>query len=189
MPLPSIEICIPHRAVYLAAQPIFDSLQNVNVSHESVVSGEHEALITFGNSFDCVNKPIRLLFGDDIENRVKTLVKERLGGKMAVGQAIVVPVDHPKHKWLIYAPIVQLPYYVTKLPNAAHLAFRGALAAMREAGITAASTPLFCDELGFTSVVRAARQMRAALESVVNQNLVGGDWNHFHSNDVILRDL
>jgi O-acetyl-ADP-ribose deacetylase (regulator of RNase III) len=163
-----IEFCVPHRAVYLAVQPIFDGIENVTVSHESIISGEHEAIVAVGNPFAEVHWTIRSLFGDDIENRVRTTAKERFGGEMTVGQAVVVPVDHPMHKWLIYAPIVHQNMYEYDISNTnrnAYTAFRGVLAAMREAGITAASTPLFSKKTGLTPVVYAARQMRAALES------------------------
>jgi hypothetical protein len=145
-----IELCIPDRYIYLAVQPIFDGMENVTVSHESIVSGEYPALIVADNSFGDVSKGVKRLFGDDVANEI------RLESKKSAGKVIVFPVEHLKYKWLVYAPI----------PNSnsdAQFAFRGALKAMRIMGITAASTELFCTENGFMGVVRAARLMRAAL--------------------------
>lgn len=192
-----IEFCIPDRAIYLAVKPIFDGVENVTVSHTSIVNGEHAALISAGNSFAEMNGGVDGIINSHlsgytptyyIQDKVKEVLRKEFAGELPVGQAVIVPVQHPKHKWLVYAPTMRVPADVSVTLNA-YLAFRGALIAMLGAGITAASTPLFCTAAGHMPVVRAARQMRAALESVVSQNLVGGDWKYFHSNDVMLKDL
>ncbi len=132
-----IVFCIPHRAVYLSAHAIFEGLENVTVIHESVASGQHDALITFGDYFDD-------FIGDDIKS------------KLTVGQADVINIDHQKYKWLIYAPNTSHMSNVKKT----YLAFKSALIAMRDAGIAAASMSICSKNAG------SIRQMRAALEYV-----------------------
>jgi hypothetical protein len=169
-----IELCIPHRAVFLALQSIFEDFENVKVVHESIVNAQHDTLITFGNSFVDADKTIRTIFGEEIEEKLKAVVKDKFAGKMSVGQAFVMSVEHPKYKWLIYAPAMEFPHDVSSLCSArrAYMAFKGALLVMRDAGIQTASAPFFRrDGDGWIAAANAGRQMRAALESIVRRTL------------------
>jgi O-acetyl-ADP-ribose deacetylase (regulator of RNase III) len=194
MPL-AIEFCIPDRATYLAVQPIFADVPGLTVSHTSIVNGAHAALISAGNSFAEMNGGVDGIVATHlsaytpdryIQADVKSRIAAEFAGELPVGHAVVVSTQHPRHRHLIYAPTMRVPADVGDTLNA-YLAFRGALVAMQQAGIRAASAPLFCTSAGCMSVERAARQMRAAFESVVSNNLVGGDWPFYHENDRVLR--
>lgn len=52
---------------------------------------------------------------------------------------------------------------------------------MRRHGLQEASTPLFCTGTGGMSVEQACKQMREALDTVLTEKLVHGDWCTFHA--------
>jgi O-acetyl-ADP-ribose deacetylase (regulator of RNase III) len=185
-----IEFCIPDRTAFQTVQPIFSGMENVSVVNTSITNGKYPALISAGNSFAEMNGGVDGIINSHlsgytpeyyIQDRVKQEIAEKFAGELPVGQAIAVRVKHPKHGWLIYAPTMRVPEDVSGTLNA-YLAFRGALVSMKQNGIEAASAPLFCTAAGCMSVLRAAKQMRAAIESVRSMDLVGKDWIFYHEN-------
>ena len=161
------------------------------VSVVSVVSGDilaqppGTALVSPANSFGVMRGGLDKQYaksyrdhGVDIENRVMNAIRESLYGELPLGQALVVPTPaHPTHPFLIVAPTMRTPQSITHSMNP-YLAFRAVLLAVAawnqcnpDNRIDRIACPGLGTGVGHVPVRRAARQMRAAWDSLHGQGV------------------
>ena len=181
-----IEFCVYDKHAHETVRSIFKELTDVTVHQKSITDADYSSIISAGNSFAEMNGGVDGVVNLHLttSNRyMQEVVKEHIGtlyvGELPVGQSILVPTSHPKHRQLIYTPTMRVAENVSNSINA-YLAFRSALIIMKQNNILATSTPLFCTGVGGMSVEKACLQMKEAYLSVVNRSLIGQDWLQFH---------
>lgn len=123
-----------------------------------------------------------------IQEDVKNIINNDYYGELPIGSSILVKTQHPKHKQLIYSPTMRVAEDVSNSINA-YIAFRSALVLMKNNNIGLVSSPLFCTGAGNMDIRKACLQMKEAYNSVVNNNLVNGDWKCYHTHHRFLLDL
>jgi O-acetyl-ADP-ribose deacetylase (regulator of RNase III) len=123
-----------------------------------------------------------------IQEYVKLIINDKFYGKLPVGQSILIPTQHPTHRYLIYTPTMRVAEDVSNSLNA-YLAFRSSLVLMKNNKITSASIPIFCTGAGCMDIVRAYEQMKEAYLSVKTGNLINGNWKIYHEHHRFLNKL
>jgi len=143
----------------------FPSLPHVSVVCDSVFTLEADALVSPANSFGRMDggldAQIVEYLGEDLETDVQQMIQSRHDGELPVGLAEVVVTT------------MRVPQNVSRTANA-YLAFRAALRAvlafndLHGGPIQTLLVPGLCTDNGLMPPLRAARQMRAAYETVMH---------------------
>ena len=144
----------------------FKDVKDVEVSCGDILELEADAVVSPANSWGFLDGGIdaayRDFFGEELEKRLRTELKERYDSELPVGQAVIIPTEHPKIKWFISAPTMRIPQAVHNTPNA-YLAFRAALRKIRELNglveINSVLCPGLCTAIGCMPFKTAAKQM------------------------------
>lgn len=152
----------------------------VTVQHGNILkAAEGHALISLATSFgwmdggfDDVIRRAYQMAGLDIQERVRNAIATQADGELPVGQALVIPTPDGPFSYLISAPTMRKPGPVPWSANA-YLAFRAILRTALMWNQSHPDTPLptlyvpgLATGAGLMSPRRAARQMRAAWETV-----------------------
>ncbi len=155
----------------------FPSLPHVSVVCDSVFTLEADALVSPANSFGRMDggldAQIVEYLGEDLETDVQQMIQSRHDGELPVGLAEVVVTNAPQFPFLVVAPTMRVPQNVSRTANA-YLAFRAALRAvlafndLHGGPIQTLLVPGLCTDNGLMPPLRAARQMRAAYETVMH---------------------
>ncbi len=179
-----IEVCVPNGAQYEAAVAAFAGDSSFAVVRASLTCGSYACIATAGDSFGgmsggidgAVNTHLSSFTPYELVQRhVRHAILEEHGGELPVGCSVVVTTQHPKHRVLIYAPIVRvrLPLHAALREDsiAPYLAFRAVLlraaALVRRRDVQGVSVPLFGAGAGELSVERVCAQMMHANASLV----------------------
>lgn len=145
----------------------------VEVRQGNILSVEAEAIVSPANSFGYMDGGIDLAYSEHFGWDVEQALRERLlaawDGELPVGNAVVVPIEGARFRWLVSAPTMRVPSRVADTPNA-YLAFRAALRAARAhpSPIRSLVCPGLCTGEGRMPADRCARQMRYAYDVVIN---------------------
>jgi O-acetyl-ADP-ribose deacetylase (regulator of RNase III) len=153
----------------------FEGVSDVTVVEGDILVGRCDALVSPANSFGYMDGGLDLAylryFGSQLQAAVRTKIRSDFHGELPVGQAAVVSTCHECVPFLVVAPTMRIPEKIGGTVNA-YLAFRAALLATiarnaRDAGsIKSLHVPALGTEIGAMPLTRAARQMRAAYDSV-----------------------
>lgn len=156
----------------------FDGVENVTVSHGDIFGPfekDPDCIVSPANSFGFMDGGIDMayseFFGWDLQKRLQEHLRQRHNGILPVGQAVVVPTNHPRIPLMISAPTMTVPMQVCGTINA-FLAFRAAILAAQSFNSKAAAheqeaiKTILCPGLG-TAIGRmdfrlAAHQMLVA---------------------------
>ncbi|MCB9759768.1 MAG: macro domain-containing protein [Alphaproteobacteria bacterium] len=131
---------------------------------------EADAIVSPANSFGYMDGGVDLAysryFGWGLQRRLQEHLMEAWHGELPVGQATLVPTEHPRVPWLISAPTMRVPTPVPQTVNA-YLAFRAALLVAQAAneggaGIHTLLCPGLATAVGRMPPERCAFQMHAA---------------------------
>jgi O-acetyl-ADP-ribose deacetylase (regulator of RNase III) len=156
----------------------FADCPRVCALNESILEVVASAIVSPANSFGFMDGGLDLVlsqhFGWHLEKRVRERLLNEFDGELPVGQAIIVPTDHPNVPWLISAPTMRVPMNVQHTAHA-HLACRAILRAVRAHNADSSLEPitsLVCPGLGTgegrMTARRCAVQMRHAYEVCVH---------------------
>ncbi len=156
----------------------FDGYVRVSASQGDILRETADAIVSPANSFGFMDGGLDLQlsqhFGWHLETRVREVLLRDYDGELPVGQAVIVPTDHPGVPWLISAPTMRVPMRVDGTANA-HLAFRAILRAVRQHNRESDHQPIrsvLCPGLGTGEgrmpATRCARQMRHAYRVCVH---------------------
>jgi O-acetyl-ADP-ribose deacetylase (regulator of RNase III) len=169
-------LCDNHLPVVEAWQAYFDGVPGVDVTCDEIFAVEADGLVSPANSFGRMDggldAQIIEFLGEDVELEVQRMITQRYDGELIVGQAEIVLTLAPQFPYLIVAPTMRVPQNVSRTVNA-YLAFRGALRAVQEFNalhgdpIQTLLVPGLATANGFMPPLRAARQMRAAYDTVM----------------------
>ena len=171
-----IILCDNHLPVTEAWQAYFDAVPDVDITCDEIFAVEADALVSPANSFGRMDGGLDAqvveFFGEDVESEVQRVIRERHGGELLVGRAEVIVTLAPQFPYLVVAPTMRVPQNVSRTVNA-YLAFRAALLAVRDFNglhgdpIQTLLVPGLATHNGFMPPLRAARQMRAAYDTVM----------------------
>lgn len=163
-------------AMAAAWQDAFASDPDVEVSAGDILELNADAIVSPANSFGYMDGGIDLAyskrFGFQLEARLQATLLEHHHGELPVGQAAIVPTGDPDISFLVSAPTMRVPASVARSLNA-YLAFRASLIAvlrhngLAEQPISSMLVPGLCTGVGEMPPNRAARQMKAAYESII----------------------
>lgn len=179
-----------------AWQEAFIDCDLVFAKHDSLLTQTTDAIVSPANSFGFMDGGLDLRlsqhFGWGLEKQARAAIFEDHDGELPVGQALIVPTEHPQVPWLICAPTMRVPMNVANTTNA-HLAFRAILRAVRshnlanpDALIQSVACPGLGTGEGAMPARRCARQMRYAYEMcffhrpVQKGGLAAAAENHMH---------
>ena len=169
-------LCDNHLPVVEAWRAYFDGVPGVDITCDEIFAVEADALVSPANSFGRMDggldAQIVEFLGEDLETEVQRMIRERHEGELLVGMAEVVVTLAPQFPYLVVAPTMRVPQNVARTVNA-YLAFRAALRAVRDFNalhgdpIGTLLVPGLATHNGFMPPLRAARQMRAAYDTVI----------------------
>ena len=163
-------------AITAAWETEFADAPDVEVSCGEIFDVKADAIVSPANSFGYMDGGIDLVysrfFGWELQSRLQALLLERHFGELPVGQAVVVPTEHPLIPFLVSAPTMRVPAGISRTANV-YLAFRAALIATIEHNVGSTSpiasllVPGLGTGVGEVPPERAARQMKLAYNSIV----------------------
>ena len=160
-----------------AWEKVFSGIPEVNIIHGSVFDTPCDALVSPANSFGYMNGGIDFAIskhlGWHLEKRLQALIREQYQGELLVGQAEIIPTDHPDFPYLIAAPTMRTPMTIARSPNV-YLAMKAILRLVEfghfpdqtpiKKRIQSVAIPGLGTGIGQMPVLDAARQMRIAWE-------------------------
>jgi O-acetyl-ADP-ribose deacetylase (regulator of RNase III) len=154
----------------------FDGLPDIEIVCDDFANQEADGLVAPANSFGRMDGGLDAeiigLIGEDAEAEVQRVIQTRHEGELVVGLAEVVITDYAQFPFLVVAPTMRVPQNISRTANA-YLAFRAALRAVRDFNalhgdpIGTLLVPGLGTANGFMPPLRAARQMRAAYDTVL----------------------
>lgn len=175
-----LTLCDLNPDVVAAWTTEFAEAPAVEVVEGSLLETDCAALVSAANSFGDmgggVDKAIDDYFGGAAQRLVMAAIREQFWGELPVGMALIVPLEHRQFRHLIAAPTMRIPSRVNETINA-YLAMRAVLVAVSkhnrnsETQIERVAVPGLATGVGGIAPDEAARQMRAAWDSVI-----GGGW-------------
>lgn len=160
-----------------AWEEAFLNCSDVDVSRGDILTADADAIVSPANSFGFMDGGLDLVysqaFGWDLEAAVREALFRDYDGELPVGQALLVPMSHPRFRYLICAPTMRVPHRVDKTVNS-YLAFRAIMRATREHNATrpdpihAVACPGLGTGVGAMPPRRCALQMREAYEAIIH---------------------
>lgn len=179
---------LSHRLVS-AWRDEFGNLPDVEISHGDIFSTREgilgpdapidvtaDAVVSPANSFGFMDGGIDAVYtyqlGPQVQRNLQDVLKRDFAGELPVGQAVIVPTEHPQIPWCVSAPTMRIPGDVSNTLNA-YLAFRATLLALAEHNrsskkpIRHVLCPGLASAVGGMPPERCARQMRRAWDRVV----------------------
>lgn len=165
----------------------FRGVENVEIYERgigSILDLKVDALVSPANSFGFMDGGIDEMYSETlgwhISERLQEHIVNDFKGELLIGQATLVPTDHPVYKFLISAPTMRVP---TRLPENTvnvFLATRASLflAQKMEASglLSSVAFPGMGTGIGAVSPEKCAIQMRAAYDWVFNNKRPEMDW-------------
>ena len=172
----SLILCDNALPVVEAWRAYFGVFPDIEIVCDDFANQEADGLAAPANSFGRMDGGLDAeiigLLGEEVESEVQRVIRDRYEGELLVGLAEVVITDHPQFPFLVVAPTMRVPQNIARTANV-YLAFRAALRAVRDFNalhgdlISSLLVPGLGTSNGFMPPLRAARQMRAAYDSVM----------------------
>lgn len=160
----------------------------VTVHHGSIFDKPSDAIVSPANSFGFMDGGIDRLylewFGQSIQDRVQTQIRQEHAGELLVGAATIVDTKDETIPFLIAAPTMRVPMALDSTVNP-FLAARAIFLLIRDGTIPSGkhtgepvrnhvksvSLPGLGTGVGRVSPVQCSKQVRAAIEDVVMDKL------------------
>lgn len=166
--------------VYDAWQEECRGLPGVDFHYGSIFQLKCDAIVSPANSFGYMDggldRTISNTFGWHVQERLQEIIRNKHHGELLVGQAEIVPTDHPKTKYVISAPTMRVPMIIRDTVNV-YLATRAVMLLVKHGqlpdgtpisdAIHSIAIPGMGTGVGRVPPAICARQMRAAIESVL----------------------
>jgi O-acetyl-ADP-ribose deacetylase (regulator of RNase III) len=173
-----LQVIFCDRALPMAEawEAYFGALPHVEILTDDLSGQGADALVVPTNAFGRLDGGLEHdvldLFDEDTQRALQSVITQEHGGELLVGQAEVLLTPQGQFPVLVCAPTMRVPQNLARTVNA-YLALRGALLAVQrfnsEHGdiIQTLLVPALAATNGFMPPLRAARQMRAAYDSVL----------------------
>lgn len=156
----------------------FYDRDNVEILQGNILNLSCDALVSPANSFGemsgGLDKAIDDFYGGNAQPSIRHAIGERFFGELAVGNAIILPMNTKQFPLLIVAPTMRIPGNVQRTINA-YLAMRAVLVAISQhnkqanGSIHNVAIPGFCCGIGGMSPQESAEQMRVAYDMIIEE--------------------
>lgn len=175
----NIILCDQDEDVVRAWEEEFAGYTGVSVRYGDFFDIAADAYVSPANSFGIMDGGLDLAlrdyFGYEIQERVEEAIQGR-GGRLAVGEAVIVPTGDEEIPYLIVAPTMERPSNVAYTNNAydAMTALLGAVQTFNEehpGEIETVAVPGLCTGIGGMEPAVAAQQMREAYDQAQSLNV------------------
>ena len=152
---------------------------NVDIFEKSIFNITADAIVSPANSFGIMDGgldgKLRDYFGKDIEEKVRSRIRDEYHGELPVGNAITIRTNHNKFKFLISAPTMRVPENIATTQNA-YLAMRAILIECLNNNFNSVAIPGLGALSGQMSYNVVARQMRVAYDKIINRSIIYTHW-------------
>lgn len=157
----------------------------VKVVNQNILTLPIDALAVPANAFGFTDGGVDLAISKEIfdwrlQDRLRALIDRDYGGELLVGQALVMPANSGRLRYVVVAPTMRVPADVSNTVNA-YLAMRAILRAVEAHNrankaspgdqIRALAVPGMCTGTGTMPPERAAYQMWTAYRSIIMGDL------------------
>lgn len=163
----------------------FHGYSEVSVQLGSIFDVECDALVSPANSFGYMDGGLDLciseFFGWHVQERLQQLIRDEHHGELLVGNAEIVPTDHPRVPYVISAPTMRVPMILEESVNV-YLATRAVILLVRHGRfpdgrviserVGTIAIPGLGTGVGRVRPTICARQMKAAVDDVLRQGAV-----------------
>lgn len=159
---------------------IAEDFDNVTVHRGSILDVECDAVVSPANSFGFMDGGVDAaytgFFGLGVQEELRLRIGRTNIGELLVGEAMLVPTEHAKIRWVIAAPTMRIPEALPSNTVNPFLAARAALlVASREITINTVAMPGLGTLTGHVSPANCARQVRAAIR-MTDENWFAETW-------------
>jgi O-acetyl-ADP-ribose deacetylase (regulator of RNase III) len=164
---------------------------NISLYQGSIFDVEADALVSPANSFGFMDGGLDMLiskfFGWHIQDRLQTIIKHKYHGEIIVGEAEIVPTDHPKLPFVISAPTMRVPMILGHESVNVYLATRAVLLLIKygkfndstlvSEKVKSVVFPGMGTGVGKVPPEICARQMKQAIQDVIIHNEFPQSWS------------
>ncbi|EAY27975.1 macro domain-containing protein [Microscilla marina] len=127
---PTIILTSVEPGLAYAWEQICGDLKNVEIVQGSILNVNCEAVVSPANSFGFMDGGIDALytryFGEQLQERLQQLIREKHHGELLVGSAAIAPTQNQQIPYLIAAPTMRVPMVLNNSVNP-YLAARAVL--------------------------------------------------------------
>lgn len=151
----------------------FGNYKGVSYGSGSILEADVDAIVSPANSFGYMDGGIDLayrnFFGLKIQNRLQAVIKDKFGGELPVGKAVIIPTGHRRITRLVAAPTMRTPMRIVGTQNV-YLAMKAALECALEAEpeIQKLGVPGMGTGVGGMDPYESAEQMCKAFVEIMN---------------------
>ena len=167
--------------VIQAWQSALKEFSNVEIHYGSIFDVQCDAIVSPANSFGFmdggIDMAISRFFGWHVQERLQEKIKTKHHGELVVGNAEIVPTDHPKIPFIISAPTMRVPMILKHDSVNIYLATRAVLLLIKyglqangetlNAVIQRVAIPGMGTGVGKYPPGLCARQMKQAIQDVI----------------------
>jgi O-acetyl-ADP-ribose deacetylase (regulator of RNase III) len=156
----------------------FFGVEAVEILQGDLLETGAEAVVSPANSFGDMSGGVDKRIDDFYRGAAQEAITARIGaeflGELPVGMAIIVPMPTTRLPFVVAAPTMRIPEDVAHTLNA-YLAMRAVLVAVMQHNIKGhmpirtVAIPGLCTGVGRMPYTMAARQMRAAYDTIVGE--------------------
>jgi len=118
-------------SVINAWQMALNNYPDVEIHHGSIFDVQCDAIVSPANSFGFmdggIDMAISQFFGWHVQERLQEMIKTKHHGELIVGNAEIVPTDHPKIPYVISSPTMRVPMILKHDSVNVYLATRAVL--------------------------------------------------------------
>lgn len=184
----ALTLCDRSTEMVQAWRRYFSDESGIKVANQNILTLDVDALAVPANAFGFTDGGVDLTISKEVfdwrlQDRLRALIDQEHGGELLVGQALVMPTNSARLRYVVVAPTMRVPADVGETVNA-YLAMRAILRtidahnrANRAAPanqIRSLAMPGLCTGVGKMPAERAAYQMWTAYRSMILGDL---DWS------------
>jgi len=158
----------------------FVNCPEVEIKQASLLEQKVDAIVSPANSFGFmdggIDEAISAFLGWHVQKRLQKIIQEKYHGELLVGQAELIPTDHPDIPYVISAPTMRVPMNIQYSVNA-YLAARAIFLLLKHrktptaehisAQVNSLAIPGLGTGAGRLSPSQCARQMRQAYDDII----------------------
>jgi len=184
----ALTLCDRSPELVQAWRRYFSDESGIRVVNQNILTLDVDALAVPSNAFGFTDGGVdvtisREIFDWRLQDRLRALIDQEHGGELLVGQALVMPTNSARLRYVVVAPTMRVPADVSGTVNA-YLAARAILRAVdahnranraaTASQIRALAMPGLCAGTGKMPPERVAYQMWTAYRSMILGDL---DWS------------
>ena len=184
----ALTLCDRSPELVQAWRRYFSDESGIKIASQNILTLDVDALAVPANAFGFTDGGVDIAISKEIfdwrlQDRLRAVIEQEHAGELLVGQAMVMPTNSARLRYVVVAPTMRVPADVSDTVNA-YLAMRAILRAVEAHNrankgspanqIRSLALPGLCTGTGKMAPERAAFQMWTAYRSIVLGDL---DWS------------